>query len=126
MSDCGLCVGGNADYEIIDYQWGFRDAAEPIPCCECNREIAAGATYEHVTGVNEEDGEDVELKTCLDCANIALGLSCNGRAHGMLWSDLEDSEGFEGFSEACVAKVESVSAKRYLRDRWLKWKGLAK
>lgn len=51
------------------------------------------------------------------------------RIHSTLWDDLEDGysredAGFSNFSQACVAKAETASAKAYLVERWRKRKGL--
>ena len=125
MSDCAVCVGGSSGYEIEDYYRAIRTAKRNYHCCECGRLIVAGSEHEKSGGTNVDEGGRVHFVTCLDCANIAEGLSCERRVHAVLWDDLEESGGFDEFSEACVAKVATVSAKKYLRDRWLKWKGLA-
>lgn len=130
MSECGVCIGGNFGYEIEDYSRRITTSRDGLVCCECHRPIPTDAKHEEVTG-SDEDGEEVEYITCLDCMNIAEGLSCDGRCHSRLWDDLEESGGedgdaaFEAFSEACVAKVQTASAKAYLVERWRKWKGLA-
>lgn len=128
MSDCGVCIGGNHGFEIDDYDASVVVADMASTCFECGRDIPAGSEYELATGTNSEDGDEVSYGTCLDCMNIANGLACERRVHSTLWEDLEECDegsGFHNFSEACVAKVATVSAKKYLRERWLKWKGLA-
>lgn len=130
MSDCGVCIGGSHGYDIEDYQLYLTTSKRGWKCCECQRIIHAGQEYEKVTGVNNEDDPHVLFRTCIDCHHIATGLSCERRVHSTLWDDLEEGysredAGFSNFSEACVAKVKTVSAKQYLVDRWKKWKGLA-
>lgn len=125
MSDCDVCIGGSGGYDIEDYSLSMATSKRNWKCCECDRIIPAGTEYEKVTGSNADDGDAVLFRTCMDCSHIAEGLSCDRRIHTTLWNDLEENGGFENFSEACVAKVKTVSAKTYLVGRWLKWKGLA-
>jgi hypothetical protein len=130
VTDCGVCVGGSHGFDIEDYQRYFTTSKRNWACCECGRIIEAGTKYEKVSGVDSDEGTPVVFRTCCDCANIAEGLSCDRRVHSTLWDDLEegysrDDAGFAAFSEACVAKVKTVSAKSYLVERWRKWKGLA-
>ena len=128
MSECGVCIGGNFGFEIEDYSRTITTSRRNWACCECGRIIPAGVEYEKVTGADEE-GDSVFFRTCLDCMNIAEGLSCGERCHSRLWEDLEecgyeDEPAFDSFSEACVAKVKTASAKAYLVERWRIWKGL--
>ncbi len=126
MRDCEVCIGGNRGFDIGDYEQSVERSKCDFECSECERPFQFGTVHELTTGYNDDDGEPVRYTACMDCRHIALGLSCNGdRVHGTLWEDLEEDAGFEGFSEACVAKVQTVSAKRYLVERWKKWKGLA-
>lgn len=128
MSDCDVCIGGEGE-PIEDYDIGTVTAKRAFRCTECGRVIPGGAVHEQVTG--RCDGKPINLRTCMDCRHISEGLSCESRIHGTLWSDLEGSgtgdtyAAFSNFSEVCVSKVETVSAKQYLIDRWRKWKGLA-
>src|SRR5271166_5862921 len=113
MTDCGICIGGGGGLDIRDYAASIVEARRDYRCYECERALLTGTQYEKVTGSGER-GELLTYRTCLDCMNIAKGLSCNGdRLHGSLWEDLEEFGGidsepaFDEFSEACVAKVET-------------------
>lgn len=49
----------------------------------------------------------------------------------MLWDQLEEYGGedgggaFEQFNTGCLARIKTASAKQYVRERYLKWKGLS-
>jgi hypothetical protein len=127
VSDCGVCIGGEGE-PIQDYDIGLATARKGYRCTECGRMIQKGIEHEVVTGRYE--GTYIRWRTCMDCRHISSGLSCEGRIHGTLWTDLEGSghgdeyAAFANFNESCVSKVETASAKQYLVDRWKKWKGL--
>jgi hypothetical protein len=127
MSDCGVCIGGEGE-PIEDYNIGIVTANISRHCTECRRIISKGVEHEILTGRFE--GEAINWRTCMDCKHISEGLSCESRIHGTLWTDLEGTgpgdqfAAFANFSEVCVSKVETVSAKQYLIDRWRVWKGL--
>lgn len=127
MSDCDVCIGGEGD-PIQDYTIGLVTANCAVRCSECRRVISKGKEHERITG--KYDGTRISWRTCMDCRNIATGLSCDGRVHGTLWTDLEgdgptdEYAAFNNFSEVCVGQVETASAKAYLVKRWQKWKGL--
>ncbi len=110
-------------YELtIVSSFGIRE------CYECGRPIGSYEPHELVTGSTEYG--PFEAHTCLDCRNIAIAFGNGGRLHGTLWEQMEEYGGensggeFEHFNSGCLTKVETASAKAYLVDRYLKWKGL--
>ncbi len=125
--ECDLELGGDGE-EISGYERVIVSADVVHFCLECEREIPAGIQHERVTG--EFQGEPIEWRTCMDCTKIGEALQTEGRTHGLLWEELEDYGGmdgepaFEQFNTACLARVETASAKTYLQERYLKWKGL--
>lgn len=125
MSDCGVCIGGGDydDYpEFHDVTW--PKARKAHRCGECRRDIPKGTQYERVSG--KFDGVMYCEKTCGVCAEIRSAFTCDegaGPAFGNLWSDLTDC--FRDLSTTCFDRLESVDAKKYLRERWMTWKGLA-
>lgn len=90
-------------------------------CEECRRVIPAGTPHQLHVGTFE--GDICEYRTCLVCVEIRNAFSCNGWNYGALWEDLGDS--MDAINEGCFTKLHTVAAKLYLRERWLKWKGLA-
>lgn len=129
MSDCGVCLCGPEDGVIEVISESTVTARKPFKCCECRRTLPPGTEYEKIVGKFE--GEFLRYRTCLDCANIRRGFSCNGWVYTQLWEEFEGGGSddhdalFQSFSESCVAKVETASAKAYIAERWRKWKGLA-
>lgn len=69
------------------------------------------------------EGEIVTYRTCLLCAEIRTGFACHGFNYQALWEEMNDF-GFEALNEACFERLQTVAAKKYLRERWMKWKGL--
>jgi hypothetical protein len=128
MSECDVCIGGEGE-PIEDYSLTLTTSKLTLLCSECKRSIPRGVEHELLTGKIE--GARFRARTCMDCRNIAEGLSCDGRIHSTLWDELEGSgigdtyAAFAAFNETCVAKVKTASAKAYLVERWRKWKGLA-
>lgn len=122
MSDCGYCIDVDCDAYAEFQSTVIRKARKPFKCGECGREFGPKTEYEYSVG--KWDGDFSDFKTCLDCMNIREAFRCGGYALGGLWEELEQYGFPDGFSEACVAKVETASAKQYLVDRWRKWKGL--
>jgi hypothetical protein len=127
--ECELSLMDAGDGEPIEgFKQKFIAHAVAIECYECKRLITAGTVHEVVTG--ECDGDEIEWHTCPDCFQIAEGIGDGARLYGMLWEDLEEVGGedsggsFEHFTSGCLAKVETASAKTYLRERFLQWKGL--
>lgn len=107
-------VGG---CEFSDYTVAVVDSQEPFGCYECGRPFPAGVAHE-LTTAEDCDGKPFTAHTCMDCHHIAKGLICGDRCHGSLWGGIE-SEMDEGatFTTACLAKVETASAKAYLVER---------
>lgn len=126
--ECELELGGEGE-PISGYERSVVARDVPGVCSECNRPIPARGEREIVTG--EYDGESIEWVTCLDCMNIAEAFQTEGRVHQMLWEELEQFGGpdgepaFEKFNSGCLARVKTASAKKYLQERYQKWRGLA-
>lgn len=127
MSDCDFCIGGEIDEPLRDYRCVVTDSGEPFTCYECNRLFPAGTPREMATGDPDyiTGIPDFAVETCMDCHHIATALCCRDRLHGSLWDDAEAAFDEMPFSEGCLAKVETTSAKTFLQQRWRKWKGLA-
>lgn len=125
MSDCGVCIGGDSD---DGERPEFQDITNPKArrehrCCECERTIAAGESYQRYVG--KFDGEMYCEKTCSQCAEIRSAFCCGGGwpFFGDLWGEMQDA--FPGLNSSCFDRLTTPEAKQFLRDRWMKWKGLA-
>lgn len=122
MSDCGVCIS-NGDGETVEMirENDAVKARKQHQCHECRRPILKGQTHQvHVT---KFDGDFEVYRTCQVCVEIRRGFSCDGSwTYGALWDDLTES--FEYINDSCFTKIQTVEAKRYLRERWMKWKGL--
>lgn len=125
MVDCGVCIGGG-DYdgspEFFDVTW--PTARKIHRCEECKREIPKGSQYRREAG--KYDGNLYCIKTCEVCAEIRDAFTCDdgaGSEYGSLWSDLTDS--FSALTTGCFERLTTVAAKQYLRERWMRWKGLS-
>ena len=46
----------------------YRKARQQHICCECRKKIAAGETYEYISGI--WDGQAEDFKTCEKCADL--------------------------------------------------------
>lgn len=121
MSDCGVCLSGPEDGCYEELESGTVKARKAHRCGECRRVIAVGETYYRFKGVWE--GEIVAERACLICQEIRTAFACNGFVYGQLWEDMKDF-GFGALNDSCFLKLQTVEAKRYLRERWMKWKGL--
>jgi hypothetical protein len=125
--ECELELGGDGE-PIDNYHRELLEADHIRRCHECDSEIPIGTIHEVVTGSYE--GEEIDWRTCMNCAHIAVAFQTEGRIHGTLWSELEDYGGdnsdgaFDNFNSACLARVETAAAKAYLQARYIKWKGL--
>lgn len=124
MSDCGVCIGAEAEDGSPEfYEAAYHTARKEHICGECRRVIAKGSRYEYASG--KFDGDFFAFKTCLDCEAIRNAFNCGSAIlHGELWQQMRDY-GFEQMTTGCLAKIETASAKAYLIERWQKWKGLA-
>ncbi len=123
MKECGVCIGGDWDSDGSPefYTIKIVKARKDHKCLECQRHIQKGAEYERQSG--KFDGEIFSDKICLDCVNIRDGLLCGEPVlTGQLWEEIGNI--FPQLTTACIAKIESASAKAYLVQRWLQWKGL--
>lgn len=122
MSDCGFCIDNDVDGGLQFHEETWRKCRKPFKCEECNRPVGIGMVYEYAAG--KFDGDFFTVKTCADCANIRNAFVCGGFQYGELWEEIENGL-FVKFNEACLAEVETASAKQYLVDRWRNWKGIA-
>ncbi len=124
MSDCGVCIGGgDVDGYIEMMEQGVIKSRKDRACCECRRPIPKGSQCERTSG--KWEGYFFADHTCLDCMNIRIGLSCEEpTAIGELWREVSDCQVFERLTTACLAKIETASARAYLLERWRRWKGL--
>jgi hypothetical protein len=125
MSDCGACIGGG-DYDGTPEFWNVtnKKAHKAHRCGECQREIPSGSIYESVAG--KYDGDFYTAKTCSVCAEIRDAFACDegaGPAYGQLWYDM--TQAFPAITTGCFERLTTPEAKAYLRERWLKWKGIA-
>ena len=122
MSDCGVCIGGyDGDVEFCDVT--EHKARKEHKCGECGRIITPGERYQKAFGKCE--GEIWNQKTCAECAEIRAAFTCHGgETYGILWEDMRDYA-FPEINEVCFDKLKTVAAKKFLRHRWMEWKGLA-
>jgi len=98
----------------------FPKAKKLHKCCECGRDIAAGASYQRTSGRWEHSFE--VFKTCMDCYHIRSAFDCGGWTYGQLYSDLRDSA--ENLNTGCLANIETASAKSYFMDFLRKIRGI--
>lgn len=136
MSDCGVCLSSDMD----DCDGSIDDVSIVIldhdqRCSACRQVFQAGTrieqadwyddgwNYDEDRETTDEDRKD-PIYTCLICAEIAEAFYCNGRMYGTdLWDEL--SQVADGLNTACFDRLTTPEAKAYLRERWIKWKGLA-
>lgn len=124
MSECGVCIGTSFDsYDGNEFDCGWHMMDNPTKCCECNRAIPAGESFESAHWL-DEDERPCEAHTCALCAEIAWAFSCNARIYYNLWEDMEDSV-FPEFSVSCLEKLKTPASKADLQSKWMKWKGLS-
>lgn len=101
---------------------GTLTCRKPFKCGECRREVGMGGRYEKFVG--EYDGEFATHRTCAVCVEIRMAFSGpDGWLYANMWEDLQDY-GFPEMNESCFDRLQTVAAKKYLRERWMEWKGL--
>lgn len=120
MSDCGVCVYYDYDETSTVWNVSFPNARKPHKCCECGRETPIGIPYQRIGSLY--DGHWTTLITCSVCAEIRSAFCCQCEMIGNFWDDFEES--FGALNESCFDKLQTVEAKKYLRERWMEWKGL--
>ena len=124
MSDCGVCIGGG-DYDGTPEfsHISTPKARKDHKCLECRRAIRRGSQYERTSG--KFDGNIYSDAVCLECAEIRDAFYCGEGAYivGDLWEQM--GECFPALTTGCFDRLTTPAAKAFLRDRWLKWKGLA-
>lgn len=125
MSDCGVCISGmdcdlDGDLAFSNVRL-VKHARKRARCSECDGWIEIGASYQYVSGRNEDFWT---FKTCLICAEIRAAFSCDGEIYGgTFWESMEYC--FENLNVSCFDKLTTPEAKAELQRRWMKWKGLA-
>jgi uncharacterized protein with PIN domain len=123
MAGCDVCIGGNVDEFIDEYERQVLVAQTEAKCEECRAAIQPGSSHELVTGVFM--GEDYRFITCLVCAEIRDVFSCGEAvSHGNLWEDMREIA-FERLTTAseCFTQL-SAAAKAKVLTKWQEWKGL--
>jgi hypothetical protein len=130
MSDCEVCLTSDfydSDGAIDDAQIVTLDRNQR--CSECMQIVPAGANIEEATWYEEDDEDDGEVEekepiyTCPICAEIANSFYCDGRMYGGgLWDGM--NEVWKELTISCFDKLKTPEAKTYLREWWLKKKGL--
>ena len=123
MSDCAVCIGTSYDEGGSEFDCGPHVMSEATKCCECDRVIPAGESFESAHWLDEDEKQQ-QAHTCSECAEIAWAFSCNVRIYYNLWEDVEECV-FPEFSLACIEKLKTPLAKAKLQNVWLKWKGLS-
>jgi hypothetical protein len=124
MSDCGVCLSSDFADDCSGEFFDVRviTARKHHNCSECFRPIVPGQRYEYAAG--KWDGEFHGIKTCLICAEIAEAFYCDGRLYGgsQLWENM--SYIWRELTTSCFDKLKTPEAKAYLREWWMKKKGL--
>lgn len=123
MSNCDVCIG-TYDYDGPEF-WkrSAPKARKPHRCCECNREIQRGETYQLDTG--RWDGDFNTYRTCAQCAEIRDVFTCGGGwLYRSLWEDMEMAFDDLRMAGECWDEL-SAAAKAHLLVRWRAWRGLA-
>lgn len=117
---CDFCISvdvGGCEFDE-DYTVKLGVSSEPFKCYECNEDFPAGVECEFATATTDV-GEQFSCTTCLDCADIAKAFCCDGRMHGSLWTDLEESiDAGAQITTGCLSKLTRASAKAKVRDLW--------
>lgn len=121
MGDCGVCIGGGDWDGYPEFQTTEEvKARKDHRCIECREPILKGQTYQRHSG--KFDGDIFCDKRCLMCAEILAGFNCDGGAlDDDLWTDMHQNV-FPVMTTACLDRLSTPEAKRFLLDRWRKWK----
>lgn len=119
---CGFEVDVYADFYCVK----TVSIRKPRKCSECGRDFPKGKQMNVHSGKCE--GELFRDYICVDCAEISKAFykpeaGCAVPA-GELWEEMR-IQAFPDLTTACFDKLTSASAKQYLRERWMKWKGIA-
>lgn len=119
---CCPLADNDGDPNEFEHQ-SFRKAAKEYPCRECGAAIARGDRHE-LWVICNPDGYWSRIRTCQMCAEIRSHFECGGWTFGVLWEELRENF-FPNMKAGgpCMQGL-SAAAKRFLVDRWLKWKGL--
>lgn len=118
MSDCNICLSeAEAEDGIVEIirEDDVSKSRKDRKCTECGRVVPAGTPHQLHVGTFE--GEISEYRTCLLCVEVRTTFSCTGGfVYGQLWEDLEYAFD-DGITTGCLDKLQTVEAKRYLRER---------
>lgn len=127
MADCGVCIGTGYDCcdgspEICETRW--PRARKEHRCGECGATVRKGEEYQRISG--KYDGEFFDEKTCIDCAEVRDAFTCEAPPiFGQLWADMKEFV-FPALTTSCFDKMQTPRGKQFLREEWMKWKGLRK
>lgn len=120
MSECSfMACGGDFDGQPEFQTERTHTARQPHKCLECRRVIEAGNQYIRRSG--KFDGRMYADCFCLPCEEIRDAFT-EDVGYGELWESL--AENFRDLTTGCFDGLESVAAKKLLRDKWMQWKGL--
>jgi hypothetical protein len=123
MSCADVCLDMDHDGNEF-YTEAMRTARKPHRCCECQRTIQPGERYEHAAGKGHGD-RVFTAKTCAECSAIRDALVCGSWVFEQLWEAIEESV-FPTWIHTgpwdCLAKIESVDARKALSDAFYAWK----
>ena len=123
MSDCSICLSG-PDGEFVEMLVErVVTARKALKCCECHRAVIPGQKYEYAKTLWE--GVFTVYRTCMVCVEIRQAFGCDGWVYEGIWEDFEEYL-FEEMNEVCFTRLQTAEAKRFLRERWMQWKGLVR
>ncbi len=127
MSDCACLYGGfdGCEEGREFFSETTRTARKLWVCYECREQIHPKSRYVHTA--QSDEGRVLVYRMCLRCAEIKRALYCDGWYWGQLWEDITDqifSNG--GMTIACLEKLTTPEAKRYLQQRWMGYLGVAR
>lgn len=123
MSCADVCIDMDYDESNAFYHEAIVVARKAHQCCECRETIPPGSRYQRVTG--KSDGDVWTSKTCADCMAIRNALVCGSWVFGLLWEEIEQGVFPAWLTTSpidCLAKIDELSARQKLRDRFAEWK----
>jgi hypothetical protein len=112
-SDVCLSGGDNDDPSVCSQR--VIKARKQQTCCECDKAIAPGESYEFVSGC--WDGSWQSYRTCLICVEIRDAFCCNGYTFTWLWDRVRE-ELLPNMRMGCLEKLTTAAAKIALTDEW--------
>jgi len=124
MENCA-CIYVDVDEAYDDSGHDIVVAGTEHKCCECQRVIDVGESYEDAWGgyveYDDDDSEsltDVEIyETCLDCVSAREAFFCQGWYIGMIWEAISDHlwdviGPSSGISSDCLASLTPRARER--------------